>query len=302
MSANLENTLIFLILLWNQTFIIIMLKHTLTILFTGLLTFQGFSQQSETEEKLKVLYADEKYSKCANKAIKYTESKKYRKDPIPYIYASMACLRIHQNYELRLEFPKAFKDALKYAGKYGKKDPENLYYDSYISHFNELKKVVYEENENLALLYHEKDDLVKGARKSLGLIKKINDMDPKDQGFWLLRATNEIKSKNKSKAKMILRRTLPLLDSMSLDSPSSYYSKREDETFYIRAIKDMSAIEQKALRKGIMEYASYLNEKGKIEEAAKIIELGKPFFYEKNSELEVSYNSKYKEVYNEIVS
>lgn len=64
----------------------------------------------------------------------------------------------------------------------------------------------------------------------------------------------------------------------------------------------MSAIEQKALRKGIMEYASYLNEKGKIEEAAKIIELGKPFFYEKNSELEVSYNSKYKEVYNEIVS
>ncbi len=277
-------------------------KNTLTILFIGLLTFKGISQQSEVEEKLKVYYADEKYTKCANKAIKYTESKKYKKDPIPYIYASMACLRIHQNYELRLEFPKAFKDALKYAGKYGKKDKENLYYDTYINHFNELKKIVFEENINLALLYHEKDDIMKGARKSTNLIKKINAMDPKDQGFWLLRATEEIKSKRKSKAKGILRRTLPLLDSMSMNEPASYYSKREDETFHMRAIKDMSAIEQKALRKGIIEYVSYLKSKGKMEEAAEIIEAGKPFFYEKHEELEVSYNSKYKELYNDIVS
>ena len=71
------------------------MKKTLLFayLFSAGLTF---AQTSEVEDELKVMYADEEYTKCADKALKYSE-KKYKDDPVVYIYASMACLRMSQN-------------------------------------------------------------------------------------------------------------------------------------------------------------------------------------------------------------
>lgn len=178
------------------------------LLFTCLLSLSiTHAQTSEVEDELKVLIADEKHTKCADKAEKYME-KKHKDDPVVYIYASIACLRISQNTELREEFPKAFKDALKYAAKYRRKDENGSVYNQYISHFEEMKKIITEEVENY-LLEDDKAKMYKAYKKSASLVEKITDMDPNDRGALLLLGILEIGAKNSSEGKSIIKDILP---------------------------------------------------------------------------------------------
>lgn len=269
------------------------------------------AQTSEVEDELKVLIADEKYVKCASKAEKYIE-KKYKNDPIPYVYASIACLRISQNYDLSQEFPKAFKDALKYAYKYRRKDKTGNIYNQYISHFEELKKIIAEEVENY-LLEDDKTKMYKAYKKSANLVEKISKMDPNDRGVLLLQGVLEIGAKNYSEGKSIIKDVLPEIKKIKSTRSEMAIEKEEPEekTTRRRSSKDveraplksfneMTEMEQIYLRKGLIAYANYLFDKEKFSEAKEVIEIGKPFFYNENDLFNGEYNTKYKAVYNKI--
>lgn len=282
------------------------------LLSFGLLSFGlNYSQESEVEEKLKIWYADEKYPKCADKAIGYLEGK-YKKDPVPYIYASMACLRISQNNDYAKDFPKAFKDALSYAGKYGKKDPSAEYYEKYIGHFEEIKEIVAEEIDNF-LLEDDKKLIDKALKNSISLLKSVNDMDPNDKGAQILRGYLELHAKNSAVAKPILKEYIPMVKSLKATRaempPQPEMVEEEDpkakkkkgpEITPLKPFEEMTAMEQRYLRMGLMYYARFLHSKGKIEEAKEIIEIGKPYFYNKNELVLAKHDPRYKEIYNKI--
>jgi hypothetical protein len=270
-----------------------------------------FAQTSEVEDELKILIADEEYDKCASKAEKYMD-KKYKNDPVVYIYASIACLRISQNYELREEYPKAFKDALKYAAKYRRKDDEGSIYNQYISHFEEMKKIIAEEVENY-LLEDEKTKMYKAYKKSSRMVEKITDMDPNDRGALLLLAVLEIGAKNYSEGKSIIKDVLPEIKKIKAtraemaiekeapeEKKSSRRRKKEDKRAPLKSFDEMTEMEQIYLRKGLITYANYLFDKDKLSEAKEVIEIGKPFFYNENELFNGIYNTKYKAVYGKI--
>ncbi len=268
----------------------------ITLIFTGTLSL---SQISKVESELMILYADEEYEKCANRAIKMA-SKKERNNPIVYLYASKACLKISQIHQLKTEHPKSFKDALKYAGKYRKKDKSGHHYNTHINHFEELKRIIYEEVQNNALTYNDKTKIVKGAKKSVGLLKRINKFSPNDQGAWLLRGLMEIKRRNNMEGKAIIKKHLVALEHLSMDKPYEYIDKKSEKKIKIKAFKNMSKMEQMFLQKSIMEYAKYLNSKNKEHEALEILALGKPFFYKNHENLEIDYTTNYKKLLLEI--
>ena len=86
--------------------------------------------------QLLVWFVDEKYEKVLFKAIRYTEDDKQKKHPVPYLYMAKSYLGIHNSddNDLRETYEvdklKALKNALKYAGKFVKKDREQEYVPS----------------------------------------------------------------------------------------------------------------------------------------------------------------------------
>ncbi len=271
------------------------------------------AQSSKIEEELRILYADEEYQKCAHKALKYSEGKS-KNDPVVYVYASMACLRMSQIHDKKEKFPKAFKDALSYAGKYRKKDKSGSLYKNYINHFEEIKKIVAEEIDNF-LLEDRKEKQYKAAKKSVGLLKKVNTIDPDDKGAMLLRGLLEILVQNAMEGKAIVKTYLPYIKEIKAtraempvvkaeaeedDKKKKKKSKKGKEIKPIKAFEEMSEMEQTHLRMALMGYADYLYKKSKIDEAKEVIEIGKPFFYKENELYQAKYDTKYKAIYNKI--
>jgi|TARA_B110000977_G_scaffold106199_1_gene138466 hypothetical protein len=299
------------------------MKKTLLLFGIGLLSYgylhaqddEGF-EEDKAIEKLRSKYADEKYESCADAAIKYTDSKKHQDKPEVYIYASMACLRISQTNEGREDYKKAFSDALSYAGKYRRKDPNGEFYNEYITHFEEMKKIIAEEVENY-MLEDRKTKVYKSAKKSLSLINKIHKMDPNDKGVHLTNAVLELKVKNTMEGKKMMKilipeikylvatsedeKTRPVLTERELEKKNKKIDQvLGDPLKEIKPFDEMTEMEQVFLKLGLIEYAEYLFDKKKYDEAKEVIEIGKPFFYEKNELYEREYRRDYKDTYNMI--
>lgn len=92
--------------------------------------------------KLEKLYMAEKYEDVAYKGMSMVENDKYKKDPEIYLYISMAWYEISQmnDEEMEEEYPKALRDALKYASKFAKKDKDGVWMEDNSDFFEDLKK------------------------------------------------------------------------------------------------------------------------------------------------------------------
>lgn len=92
--------------------------------------------------KLEKLYIEEKYEDVAYKGMKMIENDKYKKDPEIYLYIAMAWYEISQmnDEEMEEEYPKALRDAFKYAAKFAKKDRDGVWYEDNSDFFEDLKK------------------------------------------------------------------------------------------------------------------------------------------------------------------
>ena len=233
---------------------------------------------SQEYQDLLILYVDEKYEKCFVKAINYTENEKTKKHPLPYLYVSMASFGMSQDHQYSENWPKAYSTALSFAKKYRKKDPDNTYAEDSQEYIDQLKEIIYEDVENYMLTSTEK-----GYKKAAGILKKVCAFDPKDHGARLLWGELEIRTKNQTEGKKIVAAAIDLIKTIGTDVQ----------------LGDLTEIQQRFLRKSLMEYALFIDVKDH-EKAIEIISMGQPFFYEEREDCLLDDNEEYKKLYDEI--
>ena len=233
---------------------------------------------SQEYQDLLILYVDEKYEKCFVKAINYTENEKTKKHPLPYLYVSMASFEMSQDHQYSENWPKAYSTALSFAKKYRKKDPDNTYEEDSQEYIDQLKEIIYEDVENYMLTSTEK-----GYKKAAGILKKVCAFDPKDHGARLLWGELEIRTKNQTEGKKIVAAAIDLIKTIGTDVQ----------------LGDLTEIQQRFLRKSLMEYALFIDVKDH-EKAIEIISMGQPFFYEEREDCLLDDNEEYKKLYDEI--
>lgn len=164
-------------------------KSTFLFLFSLLLIGKSYGQSINKEfDKLIFLYIDEKYEKCANLGLKYTEDDDLRRDPIPYLYVSMSYFEISKDPSLQEKYPNALKDAMKYAYKYRKKDKADTYVERYSGFLTALKD---SSNRKAQYFYRQEE-----YRKASSVYKYICRFAPEDALMQLWWGICDVKARN----------------------------------------------------------------------------------------------------------
>ena len=113
----------------------------------------GFAFQSAAQppmyDDLLIYYADGDYEKLVKKAEKYTLDSDTKNDPLPYLYCSKANFEMSKDQKYLEDYPKAFNDAVKFAGKAIKKDKDGAVYGEHTNYFTDLKTAVVEDIRNM---------------------------------------------------------------------------------------------------------------------------------------------------------
>ena len=109
------------------------------------------------------------------------------------------------------KYPKAFNDAIRFAGNVLKKDKSGEIYDENINYFTELKVAVVEDIKNL---------VEEGSYpKLMGYIAKLHRFSKDDVGSYFLRAAAQYQQKDKGGAKLSQKEAWERLDAVtSVDS------------------------------------------------------------------------------------
>lgn len=245
-----------------------------------ILSLLFFSQKMIGQDymDLLALIADEKYEKCLFKCQKLMEKEDSKKDPIPYLYASMSYYEMSRDHKYKDDYPKAFKNSISYLGKYRKKDKSYEFKEDAEEYIEKMKFILLEEVENNALAGTEKS-----AKSTASLMKKIITFDPDDHGAKLIQGLNYILSKNKTEGKKVVAEALDLIKTIGTDIEFG----------------NMTESQQKYLKIALIHYAKF---QGATDQAAasETISLGHQFFYEKRDDCLLDDNSDFKDVYDKI--
>ncbi|HRH37233.1 MAG TPA: hypothetical protein PK760_02740 [Flavobacteriales bacterium] len=162
------------------------MKKILT-LAVFLLAYGSGIAQKHVYEDLLVLYVDEKFEKCLMKAEAYTIADDTKKDALPFLYMSMCLFEMSKNEKYAVDYPKAARDAAKWAEKYRKKDKEKEYFGNYEDFWSELNTVSFQAGENML-------DDPKGISKAKQIFDSMVGYYPENPGPWLLLAMSQYKS------------------------------------------------------------------------------------------------------------
>ena len=211
----------------------------------------GFAKAQEDEfEDLRILYMDQKYEKLISKAESYVDKDKTRKSPEPYLYLSKAYFEMSQLEEYNEDYPpdKAFRDALKWASKYRRKDKEGEIYDENDFYFQELKKSAIEEAGGLM-----SDQKYSRAKR---YYDGITDFDPNDAGAWLMLGYCQMQMRSMQEAKLTFQEAGKVLNTANMDK--------------------LNSTERKLLLDGVINYSDYLIQEGMKDSARTTLDLAKP--------------------------
>lgn len=242
------------------------MKTKFTILCMSIFGVFMAMAQPPTYDDLLIYFADEDYDKLLKKAEKYTQKDDTKRDAVPYVFMSRANFEISKNADLLEDYPKAFKDAVKYAGKAIKKDKDGSAYEEYRDYFSQLKKVLVEEVENYLI-----DQDYKKAEGTVRYVLKLNEQD---LGAFFMMAYLKNANGDMGGAREYVMEGEKLLEETS-------------------SVSDLRTEDLRLLKLGLMKYALYMHEKGKTNEAKKVINKGYQWF---DSEPE------YVKAYDEIVN
>lgn len=233
-----------------------MLPRMIFVLFALILTLPGVNAQ-ETYDDLLILYVDAEYEKLISKAERYTENDNTRKDPQPYLYLSKAYFEMSRLEDYRDEYPKAFRDALKYASKYRRKDKELEYWDINEEFFAELRAEAMREAD---LYIADRDP--RGLSQAARIYKSLVDIDPDDVGAGMMYSATLYTINRRGEADVLMKDLGPKLVDVEVD--------------------DMTEDQKEMLKFGLMFYAQYLNEDGRRDSARATMNLGYQHFKEDN--------------------
>ena len=230
---------------------------------------------------LLLLFVDEKYDVCFHKSLKYNEKEKTKKHPLPYLYAAMSSFEMSQDHKYTNMYPKAYKTALSYLGKYRKKDKGYEYREDAEDFTEKIKMIVAEDIENYI---EQATETTYG--KAAGFAKKICSIDPDDYGCKLLYGHLCILTKNRSTAKEYMKPSIDYIKSLSQDK---------------FAFKNMTHSQQHYLKFAIINLAAYQKNKN-ITDARETLELGKDYFYTQRDDCLLEDNKDFISIYDEIFS
>ncbi|MBL4653965.1 MAG: hypothetical protein JKY53_14050 [Flavobacteriales bacterium] len=194
-----------------------MKKHFLTVLFIGALLFTSFAQEEpETNvgsdfTKLKEMFEKEKYEDCAYKAETMTMKDKYRSSAEPYLFLAMCNWKIHEigGEQLEEEYPKAYSDAFKYAGKLRKKDKKKKLYEEYKEFFDELKDAGVRD----AIDFY----LSNNYRKAASTLKKVYKIAPESIAIKFSKGVCDIMANNLSEGGLWIKESAVVLQQFAKD-------------------------------------------------------------------------------------
>jgi hypothetical protein len=213
----------------------------------------GMSQKGVYEDLL-VMYVDEKYEKCIFKAEGYTEGDATKKDPLPYLYISMCYFEMSKLEKFNADYPKASRDALKWAEKYRKKDKDKQFFANYEDYWADLNTMVQESGENLL-------DDPKGLSKARQMFESMTGYYPENPGGWLMLALAQYKSNLAKEG----------------DLSVAAFDKA------VAAAGDIGTLpkdQKKLLKNALIRYADHLVSKGQRDRAKKYAALGRDHFME----------------------
>lgn len=224
------------------------------ILSAAFLSTLAVQAQKHVYEDLLVLYVDEKYEKCIDKALGYTESDATKRDALPFLYLSMCNYEMSKVEQFAADYPKADRDAIKWAEKYRKKDKEKEFFNNYEDYWASLNTMATEKGENFL-------DDPKGNSKAKAMFDGLTSYYPENPGPWLLLAISQYSS------------NLAKEGDASVASFDKYMAEAGD-------IKTLPKDQQKTLKNALIRYADYLVSKGQKAKAKEYAAIGKDFFME----------------------
>lgn len=205
------------------------MKRFFLILFTVGLTANGFSQPPNYDDLL-IYFADGDYEKLVKKAEKYTDDDDTKNDALPYVYCSKGYFEMSRDQKYADDYPKAYNDAIKFAGKALRKDDNGEVFSAHKVYFTDLKKAIYEDLRNMV----DQDDY----NRMRGTIMKLQRVDPNDVGSHFLMTAALFQIKDKSGAKRQLKEALEVLDQ-------------------VESVEDWRKVDKDMLKLGIFEYCRY---------------------------------------------
>ena len=142
--------------------------------------------QKHIYEDLLVLYVDEEYEKCIDRAERYTTKDATRRDPLPYLYISMCFHEMSklEEYTSQHEYRFADREALKYAVRFRKKDKEDAFVHNYEDYWMSLNTQAME----MAGHHMDMGDHSKARR----IYARMVGYMPENPGAWQMLALSQI--------------------------------------------------------------------------------------------------------------
>lgn len=171
-------------------------NYLAAVLFTAILLLgHAFSAQAQEDPYKDILFMiiDGEYEKAVKQAERITGKDKTRREPVPYIYASMAYFEMSKKEEFQDDYPRAFRDAIKAAYKARRYDRENEYFPAHTNYINELKAEIMRE----AIFLFQSEQW----RKSTTYAKYVTRIDPEDVSALLLTGIAEVNARNVHQSK-----------------------------------------------------------------------------------------------------
>lgn len=233
------------------------MKHLLPLLFCFSIVNATAQVVGGMDFKLEKLYNEEKWEDLGDKALRMTEDEKYKKDPEPFLYLSMAFYQISQSNDAKLqeEYPKALADALKYAVKFRSKDKEGTWFVDNKDYFEELKKA------SIADAAQYVDD-EKKRRNAVTAYKNLTKAIPEDYNLLFFKGVLETMTRNEAEADR------NIIDAMKGLSAAYTDPKYKPSKASVNLLED-----------GMIRWADLLIQKSYVDSARKTLEVwGTQFF------------------------
>jgi hypothetical protein len=234
------------------------------------------AQRPDYDDLLQYL-ADKEYEKVISKAQKYTQGSDSRKDALPYFFLSRANYEISkgEDQELTKKFPRAYKDAIKYASKALQKDDSNkTIYNANIRFFSSLKSSVFEDIQNLVA--------TEEFGRLAGTLPLMDKLEKNEVGTAFLKAVAKHHRGDAGGFRTDQTKANDLLSAMDL----SKLMIKENEDPYVSEKKD---VDRAVFKYGILQYAKLLVQIGEISEAKSVLGKVKQLFEEDENFME-EYN------------
>lgn len=228
-------------------FIKLMLPVLLLSVFAG-----KASSQDDQYKDLLFMIIDGDLEKAAKKAEAYTDKEKTDDDPMPYLYASMAYFEMSKDEKYQEDYPRAFRDAIKFAYKFRRKDKELTYFPQHRDYINELKAEIMRE----ARMNYESEDY----RRSTTYTKYISRIDPADISALLLKGVAEAKGRNAYQSKLTFEEAAKLLAEFNPE--------------------DLTREEKENLKFALIEYSQYMQDEGNTAAALEFLDAASPVYAE----------------------